>query len=934
MRTSVYITTICTFLLLTLFARGELFVERSNQMQDSVIQVPDSAMQVPDSVSQDSMRRERFVIDTMFSKNLQDSAIAFWDSFFGESLTPDSTSVDTIPRPPRKPFLDAPVFLKFQDSLIYEPGTKDMYIHKQGDVKYQDKEVTADFMKFNTGTKLVFARGIMDTVEGKMTRTKFTENDASYDMDSMAYNMTSGKALIHGVNTKEGEGILFGGTVKKMKDNVVHMHNGRYTTCDAECPHFYLQMTKGTVVPGKQTVFGPAYMVFEDVPLYPLMIPFGFFPQKTKRNSGIIIPEIGEERIKGFFLRDGGYYFAINDYVDLRLTAGIYTLGSWDAALGSSYAKRYTFRGDFSFNFAKDIIGEFGSPDYINTQGINIRWTHQQDPKFRPSSTFSASVNYMNNSSYNKYNADNMQDYLSSQTSSTIAYSKNWSGLPLSLSINASHSQNTLDSTISVSLPTFVFNVSRISPFKRRNAVGKERWYEKISFTYNMDFQNRVENIKEKDFFQDKMWDAMRTGFNHQIPVSASFNLFGALNITPSFSYTERWYFNGVNQNWDSQTESIISDTTSGFYRVYNYSASISMNTKLYGTYVLGKEKNGKKPVIIRHVFTPRISGSWAPDFGKESYGFWKTVQSDKQGNTRLYSPFSNGLFGTAPQGQNASISFGVDNTLEAKIPSDKDTTGQRKITIIEGLSINSSYNFLAKEFKLQPFAVSLRVPIVKGYTLNLSGTLDPYAIEDGRRVNRFLVKEGGFLRLTALSFSVGYGFKSKASPQGSGSGRPAINNPTNNRNGQNFNEQIQSDFFTEQAQQQQSQVERARLAAAEYYDFNIPWSVNLNYTFSYSNPTGKSNLLQTVNASASVNLTPKWGVSFSAGYDFSMKKLTPGTVQITRDLHCWQMSFSWVPVGFRQSWSFTIQAKSSMLADLLKYKKNNSFLDNYYYNY
>lgn len=889
-----------------------------------------------DSIKKDTLFAPdtTLAIDTLVAPNLLQYADSLRgnDSLRADSLyVSDSLAQDSSKlKEPRKPFLDAPIFIKFQDSLIYEPKTKDIYMHKEGDVKYQKNEVTADFIKLNAGTKLVFARGVMDTTTQKMTRTNFVDGATNYDMDSMAYNMNTGKALIHGVHTTEGEGILFGGKVKKMKDNVIHMHNGRYTTCDADCPHFYLQMTKGTVVPGKQTVFGPAYLVFEDVPLYPLMLPFGFFPQKTERNSGIIIPEIGEETTKGFFLRNGGYYWAINDYVDLKLTAGIYTLGSWEGAIASSYALRYKFRGSFSFNYAKDIIGQVGSKDYINTQGINIRWTHQQDPKFSPTSTFSASVNYMNNSSYNKYNANNMQDYLSSQTSSSIAYSKNWEGLPFSLAINASHSQNTRDSVVTMALPNFVFNVARVAPFKRKNPVGKERWYEKISFTYSMDFQNRVDNIKEKDFFQDAMWKQLKTGFNHNIPISASFNLFGALNISPSFRYQERWYFNSFNQNWDADKEMLVSDTSSGFYRVYDYSASISMNTKIYGTWVVGK---GKKAMTFRHVFTPRISGNYAPDFGEESYGFWKTVQNAKDGSTIKYSPFSNGLFGTAPQGQNASISFGIGNTLEAKVPSKKDSTGIRKIKIIEDFSISSSYNFLAKEFKLSTFSVSLRIPIVKSYTLQLSGTLDPYALENGKRINEFLVNRGGFLRLTALSFSAGYGFKSKDSPKTNGPGRPAINNPTNNRNGESFTEQRQDNFFASQAEQAQaSQMERARLAAAQYYDFSIPWSLNVNYTFNYSNPTGKANIMQTINASASVNLTQKWGVSFSAGYDFSMHQITPGTVQITRDLHCWQMSFSWVPVGFRQSWSFTIQAKSSMLADMLKWKKDNSFLDNYYY--
>lgn len=830
---------------------------------------------------------------------------------------------------PHKPVIDEPIFIDFKDSLVYDPATKNFYVHKNGEVKYENKLLKADYMRLNTNTKIVDARGIMDTTEKKMTRASFVDGGMTSEMDSMAYNMGSQKALIYGVNSREGEGILYGGEVKKMKDNVMHMHNGRYTTCDAVHPHFCITMTKGTVNPGKNTVFGPAYLVFEDVPLYFLGLPFGFFPQKTERNSGVIFPEVGEEGVKGFFVRNAGYYFAINDYVDLRVTAGIYTLGSWEASLSSTYAKRYTFSGNFSFSYAYDQIGEVGAPNSLQTSGMNIRWTHQQDPKFRPSSAFSASVNYMNNSSYSKYNSNNLKDYLSSQTTSSIAYSKSWTGTPFSLAINASHSQNTRDSTISMSLPSLVFNVTRVAPFKRREQVGGEKWYEKISFTYNMEFQNRVEGVKDKYFMKQEMFDKLKYGFKHTIPVSASFNLFGALSITPSFSYTERWYFKSINQNWNPDTERVVNDTTSGFYRVYNYSASLSLNTKLYGTYTLG---NKKKPTTIRHVFTPRISGSFTPDFGTSNYGYWKDVQINTKGETRSYSPFQNEMYGVPGRGENISLNFGVDNILMAKVPDAQDTSGYRKITLVEAFSINSSYNFLADSLNLAPFAVQLRIPIVKQYTLQLSAQFDPYVIRDGRKINRFLVQDGGFLRLTSLSFGASYGFKSNDSKP---SDKPAINNPTNNTNGQNFNETIGApNFFDQQNNHQQpSQVERARLAAAQYYDFSIPWSMNVNYNFSYTNTLGTPQIIQSLNASGSISFTPKWAASASLGYDFQQKKLTPGTIQITRDLHCFQMSFSWVPVGLRQSWSFTIQANSSMLSDLLKWKKDNSFWDNYYGN-
>ncbi|MEG1413861.1 MAG: putative LPS assembly protein LptD [Mucinivorans sp.] len=894
-----------------------------------------SGVRAVDSLLSDSLKSVVGIDSLRAGDSLPSSERSATDSLRKDSLATDSLAqgkplaTDSLPGEPHKPLLDAPILVTFKDSLVYEPQSKDFLIYQQGEIEYEGKKLRADFMKLQIESKLVQARGVMDTTKKKMTRTEFVDGKMTYDMDSIAYNMDSGKAMIHGVNTKEGEGILFGGQVKKMKDNVVHMHNGRYTTCDAACPHFYLQMTKGTTVPGKNTVFGPAYMVFEDVPIYFLGLPFGFFPQKRERNSGFIFPEVGEEAAKGFFVRNGGYYFAINDYVDLSIKGGWYTLGSWEASLSSSYAKRYTFSGNFSFSYASDHIGEDGSPDAIRSSGMNIRWTHQQDPKFRPNSTFSASVNYMNNSAYNKYNSTNLQDYLSSQTSSSIAYSKNWPGKPFSLSFNASHSQNTVDSTISMSLPNFVFNVSRVAPFKRRKAIGKEKWYEKISFTYNMDFQNRVENVSEKYFMKQEMFDKLRLGFQHNLPVSASFNLFGALSITPNFTYTERWYFRSINQTWNQAAQAVVTDTTSGFYRVFNYGASLSLNTKLYGTYVVGR----KKPTTIRHVFTPRIAASYSPDFGAFGYGFWKEVQTNSEGDKTVYSPFQNELYGVPGRGASGSLSFGIENTIEAKVPSDKDTSGYRKIKIIEAFSISSSYNFLAKEFQLAPFAVSLRFPIVKNYSVQLQGSFDAYAVENGRRINEFLVNRGGFLRLTSLSFSFGYGFKSKDSKRTQGAGRPAINNPTNNNNGQAFNETLgATSFFDQQnAAAQRSQIERARQAAAQYYDFSIPWSVNFNYSFNYSNPTGTSQITQSINANASVNLTDKWAISGSAGFDIQAGKLTPGSIQITRDLHCWQMSFTWVPVGLRQSWSFTIQAKSSMLSDLLKWKKDNSFWDNYY---
>lgn len=867
-----------------------------------------------DTIIRDSIRRAKSLRDSILNRD----TVAL-DSILTDTLRGDTLRRDTVPP---KPFLDAPIFGSNEDSLVYDVKTNDIYIYKKGDVKYQNVAIQADYIKMNTDTKLVRAKGIMDTVNNVYMRPKFTEATTTYDMDSIIYNMDTQKAIINGVSSKQNEGFMTGGLVKKMKDNVIHMHNGRFTTCDAACPHFYLQMTKGTVIPGKKTVFGPAYMVFEDVPLYILGLPFGFFPQTSSRSSGIIFPEIGEEYIKGFFVRNAGYYFAINDYLDLKLTGGIYTLGSWQAQMSTAYKVRYKFSGSIGVDYAKDVIGEPGAADYINTTNIRIQWSHQQDAKYRPGSTFSASVNYAS-STYNKFNAQDMNDYLNSQTNSSIAYSKNWAGTPFSLSINGSLSQNSQDTTMSFSLPQMVFNVSKFSPFKRKKALGKERWYEKISATYQLNFRNEVK-IKERELFKPEMFEKMRYGVQHVIPVNASFNLLKYLNVTPGVNYNERWYFRQINQTWDDESKKVIMDTTSGFNRVYDYSASLGMSTKLYGMYTVGR----KNPVMIRHVASPNISVSYRPDFGKPQYGYYKSVQVSEDGRTNVYSPYANELFGVPSNGSSGALNFSLGNTLEAKIPSKTDTTGFKKVKIFEQLSISSSYNFLADSMNLAPFTVTAAMPIIPKFTLNVNMAFDPYQTDKtGRRINKFQIAKGGLVRMTALNFSLNYGFQSRQSQ--SKDNTPSINNPDNKALDAAIQSQ-QADFFNKD-QQRMEAVEQARMIATQYYDFEIPWSVNFGYNFGYTNNGVKTDIMQTVSFNANVNITKKWAASFSAGYDFALNKLTPGTLQITRDLHCWQMSFAWTPVGFRQSWNFSIQAKASVLADVLKYKKDRSFYENYY---
>lgn len=842
--------------------------------------------------------------------NLQDTTRG--DSLQARPFVPGDTA-----KKKSTAFLDDVISGKNKDSLVYDVKNKMVYIYREGDIIYQDMNMKADYMKIDMETRNINAYGIADTA-GKMSRPEFLQGGTSYTMDTIVYNIKTKKAKIKGVATQEGEGFLIGRSVKKMPDNTINIADGKYTTCDAiDHPHFYLAMTRAKTIPGKKVIVGPSYLVMEDVPIYFLGLPFGFFPMTSGRKSGFIVPEYGEEYVKGFFLRNGGYYFAFNDYLDMTVRGGFYTLGSWETSLASRYMKRYKYSGGFDFRYSKDIIGEKGAKDYVNMSNMSVNWTHTQDPKFRPNSTFSASVNF-STSGYAKYGSTNMNDYLNTQTNSSIAYSKSWAGKPFSLSTNFQHSQNSNDTTVSLSFPNVVFNVSRIFPFRRREAVGKQRWYEKISLSYTGNLANNVK-VKEKDLFTDKMFKDMKNGVNHVIPVSTSFNLLKYINFSPSANYNERWYFQKIDKQWDpTQNQVVNADTTYGFYRLYNYSFSASASTKIYGTYQFGK----KSPVqAIRHMMTPNISFSYTPDFGTSKYGFYKTVQSDSTGRLTTYSPFESGMYGVPGRGRSASISFSLTNTLEMKVLSKKDTSGVRKIKLIDNLSISSSYNFLADSLNLAPFSLNLRTTIYGNFGLNLSATLDPYQVDEkGRRINKFLIEKGKIGRITNTGWSFGYTFNSKKASQ------PAINDINS---GTPITPPEYTDFFAD-PNNKIDPVTQRQMMTAQYYEFAIPWNLGFNYSMSYTNNGIKKNVSQTLGFNGSVTLTPKWGLTFNGGYDFEARKITPGVFTVNRDLHCWQMSFSWVPVGFRKSWSFNIGVKSAMLQDL-KYDKRSSFYDNLY---
>ncbi len=862
----------------------------------------------------------RFLPESMFP----DSLTATQRDSLLQAMRSDSTLLDSIVAvqdtvPGEKGgFLDDIISGRNRDSLVYKAREKKVYIYQEGDIDYQNLNLKADFIEADLETKIILAHGVPDTA-GVWTRPEFTESGSVYTGDTLIYNLDTKIGKTKNATTQEGEGYLIGRDIKKMPDNVVNIAGGKYTTCDhIDHPHFYLAMTKAKLIPGEKVIIGPSYLVLEDVPIYFPLIPFGFFPVVSGPSSGFVMPSYGEESAKGFFIRDGGYYFAINDYIDLTLLGGIYTLGSWETSAQSRYVKRYKYSGSFNMRFTKDILGDKGSDDYVNMNNFSLQWTHTQDPKARPNSTFSASVN-MASSGYSKYGSTTMNDYLNTQTNSSVSYSKTWAGKPFSLTTRFQHSQYSRDTTISLTFPDVAFSVQRLYPFKRKNPIGKERWYEKISMQYTGTMTNSV-TVHERDLFTDEMFKNMKSGVKHSIPVSTSFNLFNYLNISPSFNYNENWYFRKIEREFDYETNSAIpTDTTYGFYRAYNYSVSASASTKIYGMF----QFRGEDPAIkaIRHVITPTISASWAPDFGDLKYGFYKNIQSSRDGTTTIYSPYEGNAYSVPGRGRSASLSFSLSNNLEMKVRSDRDTSGTRKIKLIDELRFSGSYNFLAEEFKLSNIAASFRTTLVKNINLNVNATFDPYQVDDsGTRINKFMLRQGKLARLTNASTSFSYSFNS--SKNGSGA--------MNDINSGGLPSPEQTDFFNQQGIIDPTM--QRMLMTNQYYDFDIPWNFGFSYSFSYSNNGRTRNVTQTLNMNASVTPTPKWGINVgSIGYDFESRKITPGVVSISRDLHCWTMSLNWVPVGYRKSWSFTIRVKSAVLQDL-KYDKRSSYYDNIYY--
>ena len=863
---------------------------------------------------------------------------------------PDSLDLEHAPQPEDTLFvqpkgsLDRPAFSTARDSVMEDIEHNIIYYFGDVTAKYQDMELKADYMAYNTKLNVVFAKGVLDTITNELSgRPKMTTGGTTYEMDELYYNFVTRKAKIKNMATQQKDGKLIGEKLKMMPDQSINISGGQYTVCDAEHPHYYLKMTAAKVMsePKQKTMFGPAYLVVEDVPLPFIMLPFGFVPDKPDRASGILIPTYGEENARGLYLRDFGYSFVIGDYLDFAITGDVYSYGSWAVRATSRYKKRYAFDGSLSVNYSNDITGERGSSDFFQSKNFGITWSHSQDAKARPGTTFRASVNFSSPSN-KRYNSTSVQDALQNQASSSISYGKTWSGM--SLSVNLLHSQNSRDSSYSFTLPNITFNVNRFYPFKRKNRVGKERFYEQISFSYGTTFQNKVAFKASEFAFNKDLVNRMQNGMQHTFQIGLpGFTLLKYLQFSPSLNYGMNWYFSDQTRVYDPETnkvETIFSDQFSKFGVTQTYSGGISMNTRIYGLFQFGKRSRLQ---AIRHMITPSMSFSFTPNLATRANGFRTYVYTDKDGVERTieYNRFAGQLYSPPGGKPNASLSFSIANNLEAKLLKKLDPMAEEpanpkdkyeKVKLIDQLNIGGSYNFLADSMRLSNISVTMSTSIFNKLGINGNLSLDPYAVnEQGVRINKLnVLKKGMPFRLTNASASLSYSLHGEGKYKGNdGNGNGSGNGSQGS--GHNHGGSEGSDYA--RVYYHPITGEYIPGGWVYYLNPNIPWSLSFNYNYSYSRSylfaneqlQTKHNHVQTLSVSAQVRLTKAMNFNINTGFDLTKMQLSTTQISATYDLHCFAIS---VPTGQWESWSFRIAAKASALSDLLQFKKSASYWD------
>lgn len=859
------------------------------------------------------------------------------DSLALDSLGMDSLAVDTTKK---KEPLDAPVIYEASDSIVF---TKDGYAHLYGEgkVNYQNIELTSAVITMNMDSSTVFAKGVADTTGVETGTPIFKDGETPYESKIMRYNFKTKKGFINNIVTQQGEGYVTSEEGKKGADDEIYMRHGKYTTCDNhEHPHFYLRLSMAKVRPKKNVVFGPAQLVVEDVPL-PIAVPFGFFPFNSSYSSGFIMPTYGDEMNRGFYLRDGGYYFAISDQMDLKVLGEIFTKGSWGLSAASNYNKRYKFSGSFNASYLVTKTGEKNMPDYSVSKDFRIQWSHRQDAKANPNSSFLASVNFAT-SSYDRSSLSslyNPQQYSQNTKASSVSYSRNFPEIGLNISSTFNITQNTRDSSLSMTLPDVNISLNRIYPFKRKKSVGDERWYEKISLQYTGSITNSI-STKDNLLFKTPLtqWE---NGMQHKIPVSATFNLFKYINIVPSFNYTERWYLRKVKQSYDASPTSrdhVKRDTINGFNRLYDYNLSLQMNTKLYGMYKPLFMKS--KELQIRHVFTPTVSYTYTPDFGKSRYGYYDTyTYTDEDGEVRTveYSPYEGAVYGYPGKNMSQNISFSVDNNIEMKMKSDKDTTGYKKISLIDQLGASLSYDVANKRWS--DLSMNLRLKLTKSYTFNMNASFATYAYEFDENGNvvvgdRTEWSYGRFGRFQGYSGSFSYTLNNDTFKKLFGKKEEDEKNKDNKGKEENEDEETDEETEEQNNNSNMRKTEKASVDSDGYLAFKFPWSVSLSYSYSIREDRSKDiniktmrypySLTHSLNVSGNFKIGSRWNMTYSTGYDFTSKEMSMTTLNITRDLHCFNMSCGLV-FGPFTSYNFSIRANSSMLTDALKWDQRSN---------
>lgn len=871
------------------------------------IKLSDSTISIPDSL--------------LISKNdsllisLGDTLI-YHDTIVGDTIITTSLAGDTVvDENAGRTKLDDKLLRYARDSIVQDIVNRKIFLFGDAQVNYQDITLKAAFIEVDLNTNSVFASGIEDSTGNMIGVPEFTQASQTFKSTTMTYNFDSQKGIISDVVTEDGNGFLHGQKVKKLEDNTVNILRGTYTTCNLEeHPHFGFRFKKSRVIPDSKIVTGPAYMEIEQMPT-PLGLPFGFFPNQANQTSGIVIPTFGEYTNRGFYLEDGGYYWAINEYMDFQILGDIYSRGGWGIKPRYRYKKRYKFGGEFNLGYAVNIVGTKDAPDYEKSTDFKVKWSHKQDPKARPSSTFSADVN-IQTANYVKYNVVSTEDYLSNEFQSSVAYQKNWAGKYF-LTLNASHRQNTKTHAVDVSLPELTFSVNRFYPFKSKKG-GKKKFLDDLSVSYSVNAKSHISTLDSLLFKQETLDNYMQAGAIHKIPISLPVKVLKYFTLSNSINITDRMYSKSFRKNYipdttivngDTIPPHLAVDTVNGFRNALDYSFSSSLSTKVYGMVAFKKG-----PLrAIRHVLTPSVSFSYTPDFGKESLGYTGTY-IDGNGEEVLYSHFTGTLYGAPPTERSGRIGLSLGNNLEIKVPSKKDTiTGMRKIKLVESFSISGNYDLARDSLNMSYINMSGRTTLWKNFNIQYASQWDPYAVDTaGVRINKFEWDVNRrLLRLeqTTWRLSLGLQFGDK-----------------------DFKKRDKKD---DESDATNEQIDAINENPDDYVDWSIPWSINLNYNFTYTNDLEYSNyvkvpmktIVQTLGFSGQVNITPKWKFTFNSGWDFTQNKLSYTSVNLYRDLHCWEMRFSWIPLGTRKSWNFSINVKASILQDL-KLNKKKDFRD------